>query len=56
MTTLAIGRPPAAKTAGQVAAERRNATAARSALVGRALETAQFFVLSLGFLLVLVAG
>lgn len=56
MTTLSIGVAPVAKTADQLRAERRDRAAARGRLVGRVLEMAQLFVLSLGFLLVLVAG
>lgn len=56
MTTLTIGAAPVTKTADQLRAERRARDAVVHRLVGHVLETAQFFVLALGFLLVLVAG
>lgn len=45
MTTLHIGAAPVAKTAGQVAAERRDRRAARGRAVDVVLELATFAVL-----------
>lgn len=56
MTTLTIGRAPAVKTAGQLAAEARNRAAARRELAGRMVDAACTAVLGVAFVLVLVAG
>lgn len=46
VTALRIGAPPAAKTTGQLAAERRDRRAARSVLVDMVVETATLTTMS----------
>lgn len=56
MTALAIGAPPRAKTADQLAAEQRDRAAALVRRVDQVVEVCRCAVLCMGFALVLIAG